>query len=656
MAKSSVSVEFTGDAAPLSRAAKDAEKAIGKLDDAVGKVDGKGISKLDGAIGDLARDRLGPLGGLAESVGMDLGSMSASTLAAGAAVAGLGAFVASGVRSLGTMTDEVRKFRDSSGLSWETSSRLVATMDDLGVSADTGAAAMGRLAKNIDAGKLQEFGIQAVYAKDGTVDMAATLGNVADAMNATTDPTKRAAMGTALFGKSWADLVPYLELGGKGIRDAMADVKDYQIVNAETAQQQRDLSMAVDDLQDAMGGLSMTMAQDLVPTLTTFAKVGAGAIDAITDVRKWDPINYAMKELFGSGGRLAKSWAFITGASQETIDAMGKSSDATGELTETAEDAAKKVKELADRERDAAKEAQAAAKAADAYRKAVDEMAQAAQGSISNQISYARAQIAVRDGLEKVTEAQKDAEKAANEYGRKSPEFVAAQKDYESAILDSIGTMDALAKAEVEKRVQVALGNKDTLSAAEKAQIYADKIHELGGAISDPAMRAMYDEFIAKADEAGQKTQIAAKGQEDFNKQLALVGPTLATVGTFTDGLPTDAQASAFERIAAAARETASALAELGIDNTPSYLAPGLEPIVGQRAVGGPVAAGQTYLVGENGPELFRSSESGGIVPNSALGGGGRGVTINVNTPIGRPEEVVRWISQELRRQDRGRR
>ena len=59
MAKSSVSVEFTGDAAPLSRAAKDAEKAIGKLDDAVGKVDGKGISKLDGAIGDLARAAAG---------------------------------------------------------------------------------------------------------------------------------------------------------------------------------------------------------------------------------------------------------------------------------------------------------------------------------------------------------------------------------------------------------------------------------------------------------------------------------------------------------------------------------------------------------------------------------------------------------------------
>ena len=150
----------------------------------------------------------------------------------------------------------------------------------------------------------------------------------------------------------------------------------------------------------------------------------------------------------------------------------------------------------------------------------------------------------------------------------------------------------------------------------------------------------MFADYIAKANDAGRKAADAAAAQQSYNTQLALVGPTLATIGSFTDGLPTDAQASAFERIAAAARETASALAELGIDTTPSYLAPGLEPLAGRNADGGPVAAGRTYLVGEQGPELFTPNQSGGIIPNSMLGGGGRNVTINVNTPIGRPEEV----------------
>lgn len=42
----------------------------------------------------------------------------------------------------------------------------------------------------------------------------------------------------------------------------------------------------------------------------------------------------------------------------------------------------------------------------------------------------------------------------------------------------------------------------------------------------------------------------------------------------------------------------------------------------GARAMGGPVSAGKSYLVGERGPELFTPSGSGNIVPNSAMGGG----------------------------------
>lgn len=52
---------------------------------------------------------------------------------------------------------------------------------------------------------------------------------------------------------------------------------------------------------------------------------------------------------------------------------------------------------------------------------------------------------------------------------------------------------------------------------------------------------------------------------------------------------------------------------------------PGFTP----RAGGGPVAAGQPYLVGEDGPEFFVPDQSGNIVPNGAMGG-----AVNVNIPI----------------------
>ena len=40
------------------------------------------------------------------------------------------------------------------------------------------------------------------------------------------------------------------------------------------------------------------------------------------------------------------------------------------------------------------------------------------------------------------------------------------------------------------------------------------------------------------------------------------------------------------------------------------------------KAIGGPVQAGQPYMVGERGPEMFVPNQSGSIVPNDKMGGG----------------------------------
>ena len=51
------------------------------------------------------------------------------------------------------------------------------------------------------------------------------------------------------------------------------------------------------------------------------------------------------------------------------------------------------------------------------------------------------------------------------------------------------------------------------------------------------------------------------------------------------------------------------------------------------RAEGGPVSGNTSYLVGENGPEMFIPSRSGSVVPNNRLSGMGGGQTINYNGP-----------------------
>jgi hypothetical protein len=68
----------------------------------------------------------------------------------------------------------------------------------------------------------------------------------------------------------------------------------------------------------------------------------------------------------------------------------------------------------------------------------------------------------------------------------------------------------------------------------------------------------------------------------------------------------------------------------------------------GARALGGPVAPGGSYLVGERGPELFTPSSSGNITPNHAMGGN----TITVNVSSADPNAVVAALQQYIR--DRG--
>lgn len=54
-------------------------------------------------------------------------------------------------------------------------------------------------------------------------------------------------------------------------------------------------------------------------------------------------------------------------------------------------------------------------------------------------------------------------------------------------------------------------------------------------------------------------------------------------------------------------------------------------------ATGGPVMRGSTYLVGEQGPELFTASNSGSIIPNNRMGGN---TTVNVYTQPGETAET----------------
>lgn len=104
-----------------------------------------------------------------------------------------------------------------------------------------------------------------------------------------------------------------------------------------------------------------------------------------------------------------------------------------------------------------------------------------------------------------------------------------------------------------------------------------------------------------------------------------------------------DALINKFKELAQKAREAFSNNSVVSAwSNLPANLGFG-----GARAMGGPVSSNNSYLVGENGPEMFVPNSGGKIIPNNKLGGGGTSINITVNGDIS-GQDLIEKVSQGI--------
>jgi hypothetical protein len=530
VANPKIQVDITADASKLKKGVGEAEKAIGGLDDAT--------SKLGKTSGDVARNNLGPLGDIADTLGFDLDGVGTGALAAGAGMAALAGFAAQGVGKLTDLADSVRKVHDASGLSFESSSRLVAISDDLGISAETVASSMGRLAKNIDAGKLQEYGIAAEYAADGTIDMEATLGNVADKMNATVDPTRKAAMGTALFGKSWADLAPVLQQGSGGIRDMMAAVSDGQIVTEENAQAAREWSMALDDAQDAISELQMSMAKDMLPTLALMAQDFAAAAQGVNSLKEksgglldvqtlMNPLAQIYNARLEDQARKAEEAAKSMDGNAESVAAAGLAAVQTTTSTE-----------------DLAEATEASTRAAEDHVKALDRQATALLGLFNKELA---------------------ADSARKDFDDTLADLSTATDDYSGTLDEAKGKALSAASAQVELAKQSAAASGSSLDAAQAQTVFRDALVDLSAQVEDPTLRAYLDETVARLNASETAGYGAAGGFNAAAAAARSVGAAAAEAAAALIGGPSTTAGGGFQPLRAAGDTAAAGVSGLQV-------------------------------------------------------------------------------------------
>lgn len=85
-----------------------------------------------------------------------------------------------------------------------------------------------------------------------------------------------------------------------------------------------------------------------------------------------------------------------------------------------------------------------------------------------------------------------------------------------------------------------------------------------------------------------------------------------------------------------------------GMSPAPGSTASILGTVDGARASGGPVAAGKTYLVGEQGPELFSPSTGGRIVSNDDMGAAGGSAPVVIHQHFHISTGVAETVRAEI--------
>jgi hypothetical protein len=538
-----LTIRLIGEAASAQKALKDTEAAGTKtaasanvLGDAFEKAKASVLGMVPGAAN--AESALGSMDKASEGAGINL----KGALAGGAAAASVAlvAMTAEGIEKFSKLSEEVLKFKDVTGASAEESSKFVAIAHGMGVETDSLSGAMFKMGNTIETtpSKLTDLGIAIAKNKDGTVDMAGTLANAAEAWRNSADATKQDAIAKAVGGKAGADLIPILKQGKDAVNEFASAAKNRgEIFGDKDLKQGEDYRKAMAAVHQATDGLEISLAKGLVPTLSEVAGKVTTGVDA---VNKMTSAVGGMANIVGAAADAGNMGGHMLGQLIDVFDhhkdAVDASKESTGQLTaaeEAQQSATEAVTESAKEETAAYN---AASKAIDDKVKAMGDELAASEASASADIAYAQSLISVGKVADTVTAAHETLNTAIRDHGAGSAEARTADLDLQSTILNGEQTyLDAAQKAvDLTAKHHEMAGEVYTVE--QKHQDLIDKLNEFAGQVDGPIHDAL-EKYIGELNNipAHITTQIAING-DDFQSVRRDALPGRATGGDVEPG------------------------------------------------------------------------------------------------------------------------
>lgn len=441
-----------------------------------------------------------------------------------------------------------------------------------------------------DLGVSYETLAKAIKSSADTTDFSiAGLAKASEEYLKITDANERATYAQKLYGKAWVDMVGVLEKGPDVIQKNSDAISKSLILTEKEIRLAEENRIAIDNLQDTATAYAATIGAKVVPAATQLVEGLVMSNDLFT----------RQHEIMASGeqtySRAALYMAAIQMQQENTAGALDSATVSYTAWAEAAEKAASSAGSVSDAMADAEEKTKA--------------MSAANTEFLGTLNSFMSTETSYQNTLKTLTQERMDLEaekqdllaQGYSEEGEKIAE-VNAKLDENSAKAQQNATEHELAN----KRIMLSLLER---------KLTAD------GVLDDKELTWLLDKGVAW----GVYSQEVV---DETRKALAEVNNLTSGI----NGIPTTKTFTMVMNMNNAAASVAN------------YGGSGFSG--NKRAAGGPVNAGEMYLVGENGPELFVSNQSGKIVPNGGLagssGGGGGGaaggspisVVLNFNSVV----------------------
>jgi len=171
------------------------------------------------------------------------------------------------VGTLVNYADKVRRVEDATGATAEDASKLIQILDDQKISYEQLEKAVAK------SGKTYDFSIKGI-------------ANMSDQYLKLTDTNQQASFMQERFGKQWISFIPIMKQGKQAILDAADAVNDSLVLTQKAVDDVRRYEVAMDDWNDSVMALKISIGQGLLPVLTDLVNMTASHGEAMDRARE----------------------------------------------------------------------------------------------------------------------------------------------------------------------------------------------------------------------------------------------------------------------------------------------------------------------------------------------------------------------------------